>query len=1015
MLTVIRVGKKPSVAGNRYITSAIVSLEENRTPNEPAFASNCDGASFAECLEKLNGPSRSDSTLLIFDQFEEILTTDPLDREAKTEFFNQLGEVLRDPRRWALFAIREDYVAALDPYLRALPTRLKSTFRLDLLTTDCARNAIQQPAREFGSEFTEEATTRLVDDLRQVWVQAPDGTAEQQLGPYVEPVQLQVVCFRLWEKPRRDLTKITVDEVAATGDVDSALAEFYSERVQQVAQNSGVSERAIREWFDRALITEAGIRSEVMKGPESNGGRTEVAIQELQSTHLVRREERRGVTWLELSHDRLVRPIRADNAKWFAAHLSLLQQQATLWQRQNRSDLICLRGEALTAAEQWVAAHPGETSQTEKEFLNRSRELVAAEEHARTTRRLRRWTIVLTLFIAITLAMALAAWHEAKIASARGLAAHAQRLLNDRLGLAMLLSYEAQRKADLPETRGTLLTAALTNPRLLAFLHGHQSTIGALAFSPDGKLLAAGDYKNRVVLWNVQTHRPERVLTFDTFKDVVRSIAFSPDGQYMAASSKDGSIVLRDNKTEKIFPFPKENGHSDNIWSVAFSPDSKSLVSGASDRKIILWDVPGGTPHLINEGKSQVRSVAFNANGTLIAAGCGNGNVLIWQNQNGAWLLFDSFAAHDATDEKQPPSIQVTAVAFSPKDESLLAIGSKDWTVSLRDVVAKQFIARGKHRDALTSLAFSPDGNAVLTASQDGTLRLWAVPKKRPASPTDVSSSTAARVATLESIGAPFAGHVGWVLASAFSPDGRTVASGGIDREAILWDTQYFPPENPNADQTQQDLFMALSPDGRYEVSNNQNGAIVSHDRKTGATTTLAAHTNPITNVCFSREGRYLISSSSAHGDVESGKIVVNDFAVPDKPPVTLEIQRKISFAAISADGKLAAIALKGAEIMLWDLVAQKQIGPSLQGHDDAWNYAVAFSPDGKKIAAGGDNQYARIWELNSNKESIKLAEHNGSVRAIALVRTEKLLLQGAAIIPFFFGTLRPANNLHRR
>ena len=394
----------------------------------------------------------------------------------------------------------------------------------------------------------------------------------------------------------------------------------------------------------------------------------------------------------------------------------------------------------------------------------------------------------------------------------------------------------------------------------------------------------------------------------------------------------------------------------------------KSLVSGGSDRKIILWDVPGGTPHLINEGKSQVRSVAFNANGTLIAAGCGNGNVLIWQNQNGAWLLFDSFAAHDATDEKQPPSIQVTAVAFSPKDESLLAIGSKDWTVSLRDVVAKQFIARGKHRDALTSLAFSPDGNAVLTASQDGTLRLWAVPKKRPASPTDVSSSTAARVATLESIGAPFAGHVGWVLASAFSPDGRTVASGGIDREAILWDTQYFPPENPNADQTQQDLFMALSPDGRYEVSNDQNGAIVSRDRKTGAITTLAAHTNPITNVCFSREGRYSISSSSAHGDVESGKIVVNDFAAPDNPPVSLEIPRKVSFAAISADGKLAAIALKGGRDNALGPGRAKTNGPSLQGHDDVWNSPSRIYPDGKKIAAGGNNRIARFWELNSKQ-----------------------------------------------
>ena len=70
-------------------------------------------------------------------------------------------------------------------------------------------------------------------------------------------------------KNRADLTKITVDEVAATGDVDSAFAEFFSERVQQVAQNSGVSNDAIREWFDRALITEAGIRSEVMKGPKA--------------------------------------------------------------------------------------------------------------------------------------------------------------------------------------------------------------------------------------------------------------------------------------------------------------------------------------------------------------------------------------------------------------------------------------------------------------------------------------------------------------------------------------------------------------------------------------------------------------------------------------------------------------------------------------------------------------------------------------------------------------------------
>ena len=177
--------------------------------------------------------------MLIFDQFEEILTVDPTDRAAKEAFFAQVGAALRDRHRWALFAMREEYPAGLDPYLRPMPTRLSTTFRLELLGEEAARLAMQQPARQAGVDFTDAAARKLVNDLRRVRVQRPEGTTEEQPGLYVEPVQLQVVCRRLWEKLPADDTQIGEEDVEAIGDVDSALAGYYAERVAAIAGETG--------------------------------------------------------------------------------------------------------------------------------------------------------------------------------------------------------------------------------------------------------------------------------------------------------------------------------------------------------------------------------------------------------------------------------------------------------------------------------------------------------------------------------------------------------------------------------------------------------------------------------------------------------------------------------------------------------------------------------------------------------------------------------------------------------
>ena len=118
-------------------------------------------------------------------------------------------------------------------------------------------------------------------------------------------------------------------------------------------------------------------------GQEESQGLSNRAIRLLEDTHLIRAEKRLGATWFELSHDRLIQPVRKNNAAWFQEHLSLLQRQASLWEQQNRSDTLYLREHALEEAEQWAGEHPDELSEVDKEFLENCLEIRAGERAAR--------------------------------------------------------------------------------------------------------------------------------------------------------------------------------------------------------------------------------------------------------------------------------------------------------------------------------------------------------------------------------------------------------------------------------------------------------------------------------------------------------------------------------------------------------------------------------------------------------------------------------------------------------
>ena len=372
VLPTIRVSHQPRpIPGemefhNRYVGSMILSLEE-RDPGtvncRQMRSSQPESTTTSNAATTSPRPDRT--ACLLFDQFEELFTLDATDQGAKSEFLEELGVALRNRRRWALFAMREDFIAQLHPFLGVMPTRFSARYRLELLSPAAAKIAVQKPAAAEGVDFTQAAADRLVDDLRIVHVQHADGVIDE-LGPSVEPVQLQVVCRQLWDTLPLDASSVLVDDVTSLGDVDDALAAYYVDRVAEVATATGTRERDIRDWFEEALITPEGFRSQTMDGPGDAGP---AVLRHLEDAHLIRGDQRRGARWYQLAHDRLIWPIRTSNQSWREQHLSTLQVEARSWDSNSHASGLLMSGQVLSDAEQWADDHPSELSAVDQEYL----------------------------------------------------------------------------------------------------------------------------------------------------------------------------------------------------------------------------------------------------------------------------------------------------------------------------------------------------------------------------------------------------------------------------------------------------------------------------------------------------------------------------------------------------------------------------------------------------------------------------------------------------------------------
>lgn len=321
--------------------------------------------------------------VLVIDQFEEIITSHGERWQEREAFFRQLNQaLLDDPTLWVVLSLREDYVAALDPYAELLANRLRARFYMERMGVAAALEAVRRPAELAGRPFAPGVAERLVDNLRQVRVPGQRGTVADQ---YVEPVQLQVVCYQLWEHLRgRPPGAITAADLAEAGDVDLSLAAFYEAAIASVLsqRDLGVTEQQVRTWFSTRLITENGTRSILLRNEQQGrtAGLPNAAVDLLARQFLLRTELRGGETWVELVHDRFLEPIlRANRARQTALALD-----AEAWLTAGRDAALLYDGQKLRDGLRQVERRPEEHNELEREFLG------AGQQHQERRDALRR-------------------------------------------------------------------------------------------------------------------------------------------------------------------------------------------------------------------------------------------------------------------------------------------------------------------------------------------------------------------------------------------------------------------------------------------------------------------------------------------------------------------------------------------------------------------------------------------------------------------------------------------------